>query len=231
MRATIRIEPTEYIGEPRRKAFEKINSTLADVIPRADVIPAHYSITPRACSRSALRTYLIHIRAPIPFVVVSAHCATERRSQGTIRQRSHFRNRRCLARCRRRLGCAFALRPAEEASSITFQIGRRGSRHQRPLPDRSPTLQAFRSVLSETPSVSTQRLSRLPFVPLSPQSSIPESSYIVSYLQRWRKGVRQLFFRRQLLSLPRHFCRIVKPRPSACAALRGGARPRLRHYA
>jgi hypothetical protein len=30
---------------------------------------------------------------------------------------AHFRNRRCLARCRRRLGRAFALKPAEEASS------------------------------------------------------------------------------------------------------------------
>ena len=158
MRATIRIEPTEYIGEPRRKAFEKINSTLADVIPRADVIPAHYSITPRACSRSALRTYLIHIRAPIPFVVVSAHCATERRSLDTMHQRSHFRNRRCLARCRRHLGRAFALKPAEEASSITFPIGGCGSRPQRPLPDRPPTLQAFRSDLSRTHSVSTQQL-------------------------------------------------------------------------
>ena len=41
---------------------------------------------------------------------------------------------------------------------LTFQIGGRGSRHRRPLPDRPPTLQAFRSVLSETTSVSTQRL-------------------------------------------------------------------------
>ena len=158
MRAAIRIEPTEYIGETWRKAFEKVISSPASVIPRADVIPAHYSITPRACSRSALRTYLIHIRAPIPFVVVSAHCATERRSLDTMHQRSHFRNRRCLARCRRRLGRAFALKPAEEASSITFPIGDCGSRPQRPLPDRPPTLQAFRSVLSRTPSVSTQRL-------------------------------------------------------------------------
>ena len=47
---------------------------------------------------------------------------------------------------------------AEEASSFTFQTGDRGSRHQRPLPDRPPTLQAFQSVHSETTSVSTQRL-------------------------------------------------------------------------
>ena len=41
---------------------------------------------------------------------------------------------------------------------LTFPIGGRGSRHRRPLPDRPPTLQAFRSVLSETTSVSTRRL-------------------------------------------------------------------------
>ena len=89
---------------------------------------------------------------------MSTHCAAERRPLDTMRQRSHFRNRRCLAKCRRRLGRAFALKPAEEATSITLQIGGRGSRHQRPLPDRPPTLQAFRSVLCRTPSVSTQRL-------------------------------------------------------------------------
>ena len=89
---------------------------------------------------------------------MSTHCATERRSLDTMHQRSHFRNRRCLARCRRRLGRAFALKPAEEASSITFPIGGCGSRPQRPLPDRPPTLQAFRSDLSRTHSVSTQQL-------------------------------------------------------------------------
>ena len=41
---------------------------------------------------------------------------------------------------------------------LTFPIGGRGFRHRRPLPDRPPTLQAFRSVLSETTSVSTRRL-------------------------------------------------------------------------
>ena len=41
---------------------------------------------------------------------------------------------------------------------LTCPIGGRGSRHRRPLPDRPPTLQAFRSVLSETTSVSTRRL-------------------------------------------------------------------------
>ena len=43
------------------------------------------------------------------------------------------------------------------------------------------------------PSVSTQRLSRLPFVPPSPRSSIPESIDIVSYLARQRKWMRRLF--------------------------------------
>ena len=41
------------------------------------------------------------------------------------------------------------------ASSVTFQIGGHGSRCQRPLPNRPPTLQAFRFVLSRTRSVST----------------------------------------------------------------------------
>ena len=45
-----------------------------------------------------------------------------------------------------------------ESLLLTFPIGGRGSRHRRPLPDRPPTLQAFRSVLSETQSVSTQWL-------------------------------------------------------------------------
>ena len=100
--------------------------------------------------------WFLHV--PIPFAVMPVHCAAERRSLDTMRQQSHFRNRRCLAGCRRRLGRAFALKPAEEASSITLQIGGRGSRDRHPLPDRPPTLQAFRSVHSRTPSVSTQRL-------------------------------------------------------------------------
>ena len=82
---------------------------------------------------------------------------------------THFRNRRCLAKCRRRLGRAFALKPAEEASSIAFPIGRRGSRHQRPLPDRPPTFQAFRSVLSRARHSPLARLSPRPFG-LGPQS-------------------------------------------------------------
>ena len=45
-----------------------------------------------------------------------------------------------------------------ESLLLTFPIGGRGFRHRRPLPDRPPTLQAFRSVLRETQSVSTRRL-------------------------------------------------------------------------
>ena len=52
---------------------------------------------------------------------MSVHCAAGRRPRDTMRQRSHFRNRRCLAKCRRRLGRAFALKPAEKASSSRSQ--------------------------------------------------------------------------------------------------------------
>ena len=38
---------------------------------------------------------------------------------------------------------------------LAFQIGSRGSRRQHPLPDRPPTLQAFRSVHSKARPVST----------------------------------------------------------------------------
>jgi hypothetical protein len=114
-RATIRIEPAEYLGETRRKVLDKILSAPIDVIPRADIVPAHYSIPPGACSRSALRTYLIHIWSPIPFCAGALRGRTPATGYNT--PTAHFRNRRCLARCRRRLGRAFALKPAEEASS------------------------------------------------------------------------------------------------------------------
>ena len=181
-RLATRAEAAEYFGETWRKVLEKILAALADVIPRADIVPAHNSITPGACSRGALRTDLLHDWTPIPFVVSDA-LRGRTTAAGYNTPTAHFRNRRCLAECRRRLGRAFALKPAEEASSITFQIGRRGSRHQHPLPDRPPALQAFRSVLSRAPSVSTQRLSRLPFVPPSPRSSIPGSSNIIPKIQ------------------------------------------------
>ena len=109
-RATIRIEPAEYLGETRRKVLDKILSAPIDVIPRADIVPAHYSIPPGACSRSALRTYLFHIRAPIPF-----HCAGALRDRTPVTRyntpKAHFRNRRCLAKCRRRLGRALRSSP------------------------------------------------------------------------------------------------------------------------
>ena len=108
-------------------------------------------------------------------------------------------------RCRRRLGRASRAQARGGSLLLTFQIGGRGSRHRRPLPDRPPTLQAFRSVLSETRHSPLARLSprpfglgpqskafrrlpfgfnptahqRLPFVPPSPRSSIPRSSDII----------------------------------------------------
>ena len=68
---------------------------------------------------------------------------------------THFRNRRCLAIRRRRLGRAYCAQARGGSLLLTFQIGRRGSRRQHPLQDRPPTLQVFRSVLSRTRSVST----------------------------------------------------------------------------
>ena len=153
-RTPIRIESAEYLCETRRKVFEKVIPAPVGVIPRADVVPAHYSIPPGTCSRSALRTYLIHIKAPIPFC-----CAGGLRDRtpvtGYNTPTAHFRNRRCLARCRRRLDRASRAQARGGSLLLAFQIGRRGSRRQRPLPDRPPTLQAFRSVLSRTRSVST----------------------------------------------------------------------------
>ena len=103
-RTPFRIESAEYLGETRRKVLKKILSAPIDVIPRADIVPAHYSITPGACSRSALRTYLIHIWSPIPFCAGALRDRTPVAGHNT--PTAHFRNRRCLARCRRRLGRA-----------------------------------------------------------------------------------------------------------------------------
>ena len=132
---------------------------------------------------------------------MSAHCAAERRPQGTIRQRRIFGIGDASPRCRRRLGCASRAQARGGSLLLTFQIGRRGSRHRRPLPDRPPTLQAFRSALSETTSVSTQRLSRLPFVPPSPWSSIPESTNMIPYQRVIRQSARSEI---SCLSVKRH---------------------------
>jgi len=51
--------------------------------------------------------------------------------------------------------CAQAREPS---LALAFLIGLCDSLDRRPLPNRPPTLQAFRSVLSRTPSVSTRRL-------------------------------------------------------------------------
>ena len=56
-------------------------------------------------------------------------------------------------------GLRFRVQACGTSRSLTFQIGVCGSLDQRPLPDRPPTLQAFRSIHRETPSVSTRRLS------------------------------------------------------------------------
>ena len=89
---------------------------------------------------------------------MSAHCAAGPRPLDTIRLRRIFGIGDASPRCRRRLGRASRAQARGGSLLLTFQIGGRGSRHRRPLPDRPPTLQAFRSVLSETTSVSTRRL-------------------------------------------------------------------------
>ena len=71
---------------------------------------------------------------------------------------AHFRNRRCLAKMPTTPGPRIRAQARGGSLLLTFPIGGRGSRHRRPLPDRPPTLQAFRSVLRETQSVSTRRL-------------------------------------------------------------------------
>ena len=152
-RTPIRIESAEYLCETRRKVFEKVIPAPVGVIPRADIVPAHYSIPPGACSRSALRTYLIHILSPIPFCVGALRDRTPVTGYNT--PTAHFWNRQCLARCRRRLGRASRAQARGGSLLLAFPIGRHGSRRQRPLPDRPPTLRAFRSVLSRTRPVST----------------------------------------------------------------------------
>ena len=56
-----------------------------------------------------------------PYLVSYSFCAGALRNRTPATEyntpTAHFRNRRCLARCRRRLGRAFSLKPAEEASS------------------------------------------------------------------------------------------------------------------
>ena len=142
---------------------------------------------------------------PIPFVVSDA-LRGRTTAAGYNAPMTHFRNRRCLASCRRRLGRASRAQARGGSLLLTFQIGGRGSRHRRPLPDRPPTFQAFRSVLSETQSVSTQRL-------------IKGSC---SYLRR--HGVQSrgaaISYHKLTLSVYRKFCRARK----ACRALEDGRR-------
>ena len=125
-RTPFRIESAEYLCETRRKVFEKVIPAPVGVILRADVVPAHYSIPPGACSRSALRTYLIHIWSPIPFCVGALRDRTPVTGYNT--PTAHFRNRRCLARCRRRLGCP--------ACRLSPKRGKSDARHPRGLSPR-----------------------------------------------------------------------------------------------
>ena len=127
-RTPIRIESAEYLCETRRKVFEKVIPAPVGVIPRADVVPAHYSIPPGACSRSALRTYLIHIWSPMPFCAGALRDRTPVTGYNT--PTAHFWNRQCLAKCRRRLGC-----PARRLSPKAQQIGREASKG--PVPTRN----------------------------------------------------------------------------------------------
>ena len=154
-RAPIRIKPAEDLCETKRKVFETVLPAPVGVIPRTNIVSAHYSIPPGACSRSALRTYLIHIRAPIPFVPLPAHCATGRRSQGTIRQRRIFGIGDASPDADDAWAAHLALKPAEEAPSSRSKTATVGSRRQHPLPDRPPTLRASQSVLSRAQPVST----------------------------------------------------------------------------
>ena len=178
-RMPIRIELTEYLGETRRKVFEKALSAPVCVIPRADVVPAHYSIPPGTCSRSALRTYLIHTQAPIP--CFGCADALRDRTPATVYNTptAHFRNRRCLARCRRRLGRAFSRSSPRRKPPPHVPNRRPRFPTSTPPPGPSAHPSGF-SIRSQQDYASfNPRLSWLPFVPPSPRSSIPESNHIV----------------------------------------------------
>ena len=54
------VKSSKDLGEAWRQTLEQIRLPILYVISFADIIPAHDSITPRAYSRGALRTYLIH---------------------------------------------------------------------------------------------------------------------------------------------------------------------------
>ena len=118
-----------------------------------------------------------------------------------MRQRSHFRNRRCLAKCRRRLGRAFALKPAEEASSSRSQSAAAVPDIDAPSRTVRPPFRLF-DPFGGYPSVSTRRL-------------IKGSR---SYLRR--HGVQSrgaaISYHKLTLSVYRKFCRARK----ACRAWR-----------
>ena len=153
---------------------------------------------------------------------MSAHCAGGPRPLDTIRLRRIFGIGDASPRCRRRLGLASRAQARGGSLLLTFQIGGRGSRHRRPLPDRPPTLQAFRSVLSETTSVSTRRL-------------IKDSR---SYLRRHGVQSRRaaISYHKLTLSVYRKFCRARKacrrtgqsPIPTPLRSLRSLRRKELK---
>jgi len=84
--------------------------------------------------------------------------------------------------CRRRLGRANSAQAHGPSLALAFRIGLCGSLDQRPLPNRPPTLQAFRSVLSRTPSVSTRRLFRvLVLTPVATEFNSGERGYSITF--------------------------------------------------
>ena len=147
VRLAIRAEPAEDFGEAWRQALEKILAALADVIPRANIVPAHNSITPGACSRGALRTDLLHDWTPIPFVVhdwtpipfvVSDALRGRTTAAGYNAPMTHFRNRRCLASCRRRLGRAS--RAQARGGSLLHRVPNRPPRFPTSTPPPGPSV-------------------------------------------------------------------------------------------
>ena len=112
---------------------------------------------------------------------------------------AHFRNRRCLAKCRRRLGRAYRAQARGGSLLLAFQIGRRGSRRHRPLPDRPPTLQAFRSVLSRTRSVSTHGFHRAGGAESTRRPALRPAAALRGSLEapRFQGGCRPVLVRRQ----------------------------------
>ena len=166
-RLAVRAEAAENFGETWRKVLEKILAALADVIPRADIVPAHNSITPGACSRGALRTDLLHDWTPIPFVVSDA-LRGRTTAAGYNAPMTHFRNRRCLASCRRRLGRAS--RAQARGGSLLHRVPNRPPRFPTSTPPPGP------SAHPSGFSIRSQRGSALAFGSAIPSAFRPRPS-------------------------------------------------------